>query len=390
MQLMSTSEPKPKRATLKEVAHHAQVSQSAASTVLSGRINGIRVNPSTEARIWEAADAVGYRGRKTRAAPAGVKSFAEPARSFGRRQAVERGRLSPGIIARCTPMNEGGSLDPWDYEVPAAFERAIGQDFAVTSHYYNRWRFAEPNIPMEVAVRSLMNDGANALLVVDFDLLEVVFDYLPVLEGCGLPFVVVSSGPLFAPVANVCYDSRTAGYQAALHLIERGHRRITFFAPEEADWVDVRLDGIRVALRQAGLPADSLTLFPQERSPVVPNQPWGHVEARSYEAALTGFRQGTLAPAVIAENDQAALGIARAAEQAGRALWKDLALIGFDDVPAARFRGISTLRAPRTEMGIEAAHLLLRQWEGKRVTDLICLRSDVMPRASTSERPARV
>lgn len=380
---------KRKRPTLKEVALQAQVSQAAASTVLSGRMNGIRVNPSTEARIREAADTVGYHWRRTQV----TKSASVPEEAVrnlspaGR--ALVRPLLSPGIIARYSPTKEGASNDPWDDEVPAAFEKAIGEVCTATSRYYNRWRFGEPNIPMDIAVRSLIGEGANALVVVDFDDLDAVSAYIPVLEACGAPFVVVSSGSLHLPIANVCYDSRTAGYQAALHLIRKGHRKITFFSPQSADWVDQRIDGAKAALRQENIPLESLVIYPEHRQFVIPNEAWGPLIERAYEGALQAFKQGVIGSAVIAANDQIALGVARAAADVGRQLWRDIALIGFDDVPAARFQGISTLRAPRAEMGVEAAQILLRQWEGKRTQDLACLRSTIMVRASTSEWAGR-
>lgn len=374
-----------KRPTLKEVAQLARVSQAAASTVLSGRINGIRVNSATEARIRQTAEAIGYRRRKDQIPRPPTAPVEAVRTSISRSRVSKRTQLSPGIIARYSPTSHGASLDPWDDEVPAAFEHAISEVCMAASRYYNRWRFGEANIPMEVATRSLIGAGANALVVIDFDFLDVVTEYIPVLEACGVPFVVVSSGPLHVPIANVCYDSRMAGYQAAVHLLQQGHRKITFFAPQEADWVELRIEGIHAAMRQAGIAPDSLVICPEQRHPVIPNEPWGPLIERAYEEARQAFRQGLIGSAVIAANDQTAIGVARAAEEAGRHLWKDFALIGFDDVTAARFHGISTLRAPRAEMGVEAAHLLLRQWEGKHSHDLICLRSSVMVRASTTE-----
>jgi DNA-binding LacI/PurR family transcriptional regulator len=214
---------------------------------------------------------------------------------------------------------------------------------------------------------------------------EAVSAYVPVLQACGVPFVVVSSGPLHASVANVCCDNRGAGFLAATHLIQQGHRKITFFSHIDEDWVGWRLDGIRAAIKEAGMPEDSLTIFPQERTLIIPNEPWGPVVDRAHEVAELAFRQGAIDTAVIAANDASALGVAHAAKDAGRQLWKDLALVGFDDVPAARFMGITTLRAPRAASGIEAAHLLLRQWQGKRCDDLVCLRCTLMVRASTTE-----
>ncbi|MBO0775683.1 MAG: substrate-binding domain-containing protein, partial [Actinobacteria bacterium] len=64
--------------------------------------------------------------------------------------------------------------------------------------------------------------------------------------------------------------------------------------------------------------------------------------------------------AIFAGSDQQALGVYEAARQRGLRIPQDLSIIGFDDLPAARWVSppLTTVRQPLAEMGRVAAEML--------------------------------
>jgi DNA-binding LacI/PurR family transcriptional regulator len=118
------------------------------------------------------------------------------------------------------------------------------------------------------------------------------------------------------------------------------------------------VDGYRAALETAGLTVDPDLVR------------WGtfHVEA--------GFEQGRALldlpqppTAIFAGSDLQAFGVYEAARVKGIDIPQDLSVVGFDDLPMARWVGppLTTIRQPLTEMAATAARLVLGQAEDRRV-----------------------
>ena len=71
--------------------------------------------------------------------------------------------------------------------------------------------------------------------------------------------------------------------------------------------------------------------------------------------------------AVFASSDQMALGVYEAARQYGLRVPDDLSVVGFDDLPQARWSPppLTTVRQPLAEMGAAAADMLLQLVQGR-------------------------
>jgi DNA-binding LacI/PurR family transcriptional regulator len=134
-----------------------------------------------------------------------------------------------------------------------------------------------------------------------------------------------------------------------------------------------RVDGYRAALETAGLP-------------FVPEfVRWGdfHVEAGYMQGRglLTMRRRPT---AIFAGSDLQAFGVYEAARQLGLRVPEDISVIGFDDLPMARWVGppLTTIRQPLSEMAATAARLVLGQSSDRRVelaTSLVVRQSTQSP-----------
>ena len=97
--------------------------------------------------------------------------------------------------------------------------------------------------------------------------------------------------------------------------------------------------------------------------------------------------------AVFAANDEMALGVMRAMFEAGRAVPRDVSVVGFDDVPFARYLTppLTTVRQDFAELGTRAMGLLERVLGGEDQPSAELVPTSLVVRGSTAPpRPDRV
>lgn len=263
--------------------------------------------------------------------------------------------------------------------------QSLEQAFSQAGHatrFFNRvpdqgW----PVEPLPEMLRTAIADGVDALVVIAFgsDPSEVD-DSLAFPEEQSLPIVCITAGALHRPTPHVFYDNYRVGYQAARHLLQRGHRDIIFYSPFVANWAQERFEGIRMAAEHAGLPASAVRFFPET------NHAWVQEEdplALGYDFAAGLLRDLPSGGGVIAANDGVALGLLQAAEERGLDSGRDLMIVGFDDHPQARAAGLTSVRPPMEAMGNEAARLLLQTLLGERSFPQMRMSGSLIPRKST-------
>ena len=202
-----------------------------------------------------------------------------------------------------------------------------------------------------------------------------------------LPLVVVDE-PHTGEHTFVGIDDRAGARLAADHLAALGHRRIGVVSFRTADdnyagpltpereaaatypVSTARLAGWRDGLEAAGIPWAEVDK--EER--VLNAREEGAAGLRALLARDPGIT------AVLCSTDQLALGVMAAAADAGR---PDLSIVGFDDIPAAAARDLTTVRQPLLEKGLTAGRLLVDPPAEPRE---IVLPVELVPRGST--RPA--
>jgi LacI family transcriptional regulator len=138
---------------------------------------------------------------------------------------------------------------------------------------------------------------------------------------------------------------------AVRHLIELGHRRIaTVTGPPHNIDARQRLDGYRAALSEAGVGLCPELEFHGD-----------FTEHSGYETARALLRQNGRATAVFVANDHMAIGVMGALQELGMKAPDDIALVGFDDIPMARYLTppLSTVHVDMLELGRRAVELLL-------------------------------
>ncbi|MFN3945966.1 MAG: LacI family DNA-binding transcriptional regulator [Allosphingosinicella sp.] len=125
---------------------------------------------------------------------------------------------------------------------------------------------------------------------------------------------------------SVGSDNLSGGRRATLHLARLGRRRIVYLGDTEAPEVAQRVRGYLEGLEQAGLPQDGELMVP------------AHFTVESAEAAVDALiARGLDFDGVVAASDLIALGAMRSLIRAGRKIPDDVSVIGYDDVPFARY-----------------------------------------------------
>jgi len=290
---------------------------------------------------------------------------------------------SVGVIADLYLFNQDHLAlnNFWVRLLVHSMEKEFSDDGKMTQ-FFNRVTDAEtPLIPLTEAISNALDSGVDALAIIALghDRLEVDRS-LSRIEHSNIPMVCITSGDLRCPIPFVSLDNHSAGYQAARHLLNAGHREFLFIAPFASEWVHERLDGVQAATEHAGLHADAVRVFP----PFV--GPWNQSEdpeVYGYEAAVRALQEGIASPAVICANDGVAIGYMRGAAEAGLAAGIDYALISFDDHPSARGLGLSTMRPPMEAMGREASRMLRLIMAGNQVPSRVRMQWELIPRTST-------
>lgn len=116
-------------------------------------------------------------------------------------------------------------------------------------------------------------------------------------------------------------DNRLGGKLAALHLAERGCRRIAYAGPTEGSEFGERADGARTALLEAGL--GNLTAIPTHFEPDA-----AYADVRQKLEALPEMPDG-----IVAGSDVTAISVIRALRDLGRRVPDDVKVIGYDGLP---------------------------------------------------------
>ncbi|WP_425385402.1 LacI family DNA-binding transcriptional regulator [Streptomyces himastatinicus] len=197
-------------------------------------------------------------------------------------------------------------------------------------------------------------------------------DPLPAaLARMGIPVVCNERllGSTALPYVGV--DNAGGAALAVRHLLGSGRTRVvTVAGPQDMVAGIDRLTGYRTALKEAG------------REPVVAAGDFTQESGAVAMRELLG-REPEL-DAVFVASDLMGLGVLRALRQAGRRVPEDVAVVGFDDVQAARYADppLTTVRQPIAEIGRRLARQLLRLAGGEAIEPAVVLDVELVLRGS--------
>ena len=314
-----------KSATQKDVARHANVSQAAVSSVLSG--NGVGISQPVQDRIRASAKALNYMPNRMA-------------------QALKTNRSM--MIACIVPDISNPFYPPLIRAVQNAVEPAGYDVIALSSDGLGS---------AEQRLLDLCLDRRVAGIVGVF-FVATARDLAGVLDA-GIPVVRYESaakrgGPL--AIDDYYVDNAQAASTLADRLIDLGHQRITFMAspggPEHA-----RVSGYKAALTAAGLTAN-----------VVVSESYSIDGGAACAADLVDAAPDLRPTAIMCADDLLAFGAIRACRAAGLVLPQDMSVTGFNNLSLSDVLNpsLTTVSLSQELFGRQAGERLLARIEGKQ------------------------
>ena len=316
-----------KRPTIKDVARLAGVSPTTVSYVINRKTGGnIRITEGTQAKVWEAVEALNYR-------PSTAARALRTQRSH--------------LLALMVPYIEAPYL-PW---LAAAVQQEAEKAGLSVIIYATR------NDPQRAKdfVDDCIDRKVDGFIAQTYQLSS---DDLDSLVEAGIAVVIHGITPTHPFVDNVKFDEVRAAAEVTSYLIERGHRRVGTIAGPLDRWTGrLRSEGYACALRAHGIPVDEALIC----------------EAGSFtrRAGIPCMQQLLDLPdpptAVFAANDVLAVDALLVALDAGLSVPEDVAIVGFDDTPEAimvRPR-LTTVRKDTNLLGTTAVQMLVERINGE-------------------------
>jgi LacI family transcriptional regulator len=182
-------------------------------------------------------------------------------------------------------------------------------------------------------------------------------DLKPLIDQ-GIPVVYWRGGPVENDLVIdlIFVDNVAMAKTAVSYLIEKGHRRIGMIAglentPPRQD----RIRGFREALRDHNLALEETLI-----------QDGDFTETGGYQGMKKLLRLDPRPTAVFASNDLMALGAMLAMREENLRIPEDIALIGLDDIPAAKLvhPTLTTMTQMQEDIGRLAAEMIFERIEG--------------------------
>jgi LacI family transcriptional regulator len=316
-----------RKPTQEDVARIAGVSQALVSYVVNDT-GTVSIPEETRQRILNAVAELGY-----------IPNSA--ARSLRKGKTLSVASLIPDITNPFYPAFERGIQDVAD---------ANGYDLII----YNTDGIEEKE---RKYVRSLRQRNVDGVIMTVFHLRPE--DFRP-LRDEGIAVVVL--GPIDGDwsqsgIDNLHVENVEAARTIVTHLIDRGHCRIAMIAGVEATPPrERRVLGYKQALAEHDIPLDPILIRGGDFN-----------EAGGYQGMKELLKLEPLPTALFAANDLMAIGAMIALREAGLRVPTDIAIAGFDDIPAAAVVNppLTTMAQYPERLGIRASQMLFERLRGE-------------------------
>jgi len=310
------------RITAKDVAAHAGVSRTTVSYVLNN-VEAANISEETRQRVFAAAEELGY-----------VPDAAAQALASGRTQTIGL------ILPRRQTQPRTNTTHYRIIEGLLEITHQFGVRVLIDSVRETQQADSYVNLARNKRIDGLI---LSDLRVDDPALAKLVSDTFPIVLLGRLPRIKVTS---------VEFDNRSGARAAVDHLVAQGHTRIAVinFAPATFTGAQERLRGYRDSLAAHQIPFDETLVRYAD-----------YTSESGYAAAISLLESGAAPTALFVASDEVALGALAGLHQRGVSVPDDIAVVGFDDHPVARFTipALTTVRLPFEEMGRQAGTMLL-------------------------------
>lgn len=188
---------------------------------------------------------------------------------------------------------------------------------------------------------------------------SVTDEELKVFKDEAVPCIVVARRCDF--LDSVYVNNAHGAQDATDYLIRKGHKAIAcVICRKQTLPTEDRLDGYRAALQQHHMPFDENLVIDVSDDTMKDG-----LDVFEKIASMPQKPSAIFVPA----GDMVAIGIIKEARKKGYSVPSDLAVVGYDDIPAAEVFEpmLSTVRQPKLEMGDYAINIMVDKIEGREM-----------------------
>lgn len=341
-----------RRVTSRDVAERAGVSRTTVSLVLN-EVEGVQISQETRQRVIQVAEEMGY-----------VPEASAQALASGRSKFI-------GLVLTRRPHQIVTDvfltqiLNPL-IEMARRHNMRLLVEIVEEMHHRETYRALVRGRRIDGIILSgpRLNDRGLRLL-----------------EKEGFPTVLMGSLPGTA-FYSVDIDNRAAARSVVAHLIRLGHTRIACITNAPVSYTAAldRLRGYRQALESAGLPYEEQLIR------------YGDFDPQSgYEQMNALLRLESPPSAVFVASDVVAFGAMAAIRECKLSIPDDVALVGFDDVPFAKFANppLTTVHVPAADLARRSSEVLFQLITREQPADRrVLLDAHLIVRGSCGAQPS--
>jgi LacI family transcriptional regulator len=191
---------------------------------------------------------------------------------------------------------------------------------------------------------------------VDGIITVLFYDYTELLLDLDIPIVKLDPRPAGPHPFDILFtDGIEASRVMTNYLVEKGYSPIAMIAGVPGTPANLRMVGYKQALQEHNISVDEALI-----------KNGYYAEKGGYEAMQDLLAQPRRPRAVFAANDLMAMGAMLAIREAGLRIPQDIAIAGFDDIPAARLVNppLTTINQFQENLGRQAAEMLFERLSG--------------------------
>ena len=180
------------------------------------------------------------------------------------------------------------------------------------------------------------------------------------LKKAGVPFVVINRMIQDPDVSYVAAENRLAAYDMTQHLIAQGAKRIAFWGEQETMVSRDKLEGVKSAITDAGLPLSDSVFFTDTKKVTL-------------DDAITSVLSSPVRPdAFFTMDDETALLAIRAFITRGVRVPEDILVSGMNDLDSSKnvVPSISSVHIDFRRFGVLAVDILDRLHKGSDISSM--------------------
>lgn len=333
------------QATIKDVARHTGFSIATVSRVLSG--SDYPIHQETRSAIEQAAKELGY---------------------------------VPNILARSLKANISEEVAVIIPSVMNLFysSMVMGIEFSLSKHGYSMliYLMDDPSKGKHI-LRSVRGKRISGVIIAADCISEEIVPLLCTLQKEHVPVVVADYEPSISESFHgVYFDYRKGCQMAANYLLKLGHQRIAFLSlPIDRSSRASRLAGFREAFNTVGRAVSEEDIFISTHS--------SGIEAGKQLANML-LNSGRTYTAIVANNDEVAVGAISELALHGVRVPEDVSIMGFDDSVFSQMSSpkLTTVRVDAETIGKQASEFVVMEQEGKKVNYSVYLDPIIVERQS--------